>query len=291
MPLGRQNGAISMEQIYTYLDYRHYLRDFYEGEKSKRASYSLRLFGRIAEIDASYLSKVMKEQRHLGVQYIVGLVKALRLTEAEADYFENLVHFNRSTAEDQKQHYFELLLRLRRPHTHSLTAEQYEFYTKWYYTALRNLLEFYSFAEGGDYQALGEQLSPAITPQQAKRSVELLSTLGLIEPDEEGFFKLTEAAISTGDEWWTVAVRTFQRETIHLSEEALERHEAERRDISSVTMNITEREFDAIRDMLRKFRSSVIHYANEVEQPDRIYQLNLQLIPLSEPPALDQKDA
>lgn len=271
-----------MEQIYEYLDYRQYLREYYETEKEKKPQFSLRLFGRLSGLDASYLSKIMKEQRHIGLQFLPGLIKALKLTKAEGDYLENLIHFNQAKTEDQKQHYFELLLSMRRPHTHNLTEEQFEFYTKWYYTALRNLLEFYEFHKGDNFTELGQKLSPAITELQAQRSIELLEKLSLISLDANNRYTLTDAAISTGDTWSSIAVRNFQKETILLSSESLERHPQEMRDISSVTMNITEKEFVAIKDMIRKFRSSVIHYVNEVPEPDRVYQVNIQLIPLSE---------
>ncbi len=272
---------MSMEQIYDYLDYRQYLREYYEEEKSKKPQFSLRLFGRLSGLDASYLSKIMKEQRHIGVQFLAGVAKACRLNKAESDYLENLVHFNRASTEDQKQHYFELLLSMRRPHTHHLTEEQFEFYSKWYYTGLRNLLEFYPFHKDDDYTDLGQELSPEITEQQARQGILLLEKLSLIALNEEGRYCLTEAAISTGDSWSSLAVRKFQRETILLSSESLDRHDQSRRDISSVTMNITESELSTIKDMIRKLRSSVINYVNEVPEPDRVYQLNVQLIPLS----------
>ncbi len=91
---------------------------------------------------------------------------------------------------------------------------------------------------------------------------------------------LTDSAITTGNSWRALAIKDYQVETIELSKQSLDRHEKEVRDISTVTMNISETEFLKIKEMLQQFRSSVINYVNEAENPDRIYQLNMQMIPL-----------
>lgn len=270
-----------MKQIYEYLDYQLYLADYYKRNKEESKYFSLRSFAQRIGIDASYLSKVMKQQRHLGLPYVVPTIEALRLDESQASYFETLVYFNRERSTSQKQHYFEQLISLRKSHTHCLADVQFEFYRCWYYSALRNVLEFFPFYDGGDYAELGKQLSPSITPNQARTGVILLEKLDLIEKDDKGRFVLTETSITTGESWHSLAVRAFQEETIQLSKESLDRHEPGERDVSTVTMNITEAEFVEIKKMIKNFRSSVIKYVHGVGNPNRVYQLNMQMIPLS----------
>ncbi|MGM0461293.1 MAG: TIGR02147 family protein [Fibrobacterota bacterium] len=280
-----------MNNIFEYLDYRIYLREYYEQKKKDKSSFSLRVFGKQADMDASYISKIIKEKRHLGDQYIPKLAKVLGLNDQEQEYFQYLINFNKAPTEKQKQGYFERLLSLRRPHTTRLTEDQYEFYHKWYYSALRNLLEFYPFYEGDSFADLGRELSPPISAEETRKGIELLTNLSLIKRDESQRYCLTENAISTGDTWSSLAIANFQEETILLSSKSLQRHDKCERDISSVTMNITRKEFSIIQNMLRRFRASVINYVNQVEKPTRVYQLNLQLIPLSQKESTSYKDS
>lgn len=270
-----------MRDIFDYLNYRKYLNDYYNYRKKESRHFSLRSFGRMVSIDASYLSKILKEQRHISTRSIDLVSNYLKFTGARKRYFKNLIEFNKSSSEESKREIFEKLLSMRSNHTKNLDESQFAYYQKWYYTALRNLLEFYPFYEGDDYGKLGAQLSPPISASSAKNSINLLKTLNLIKKDDSGRYVLTDYSISSGESWNSLAVADFQQETIKLSYESLKRHKKEDRDISTVTMNITEDEFSLISDLIKNLRSNVISVANKVEKPDRVMQLNIQMIPLS----------
>jgi uncharacterized protein (TIGR02147 family) len=44
-----------MKSIFEYLDYRDFLKDFYEEKKAQRSFFSYRLFGAKIGLDACYL--------------------------------------------------------------------------------------------------------------------------------------------------------------------------------------------------------------------------------------------
>lgn len=272
------------KSIFSYFDYRKFLNEYYQTRKENESHFSLRFFGRMVGIDGSYLSKVMSEKRHIGDGYIKPILSYLKFDKNESEYFENLIYFNKAKTEEQRKLYFEKLLQLKKAHVTCIEKYQYEFYNKWYYTALRNLLEFYEFrvdSSEEEYAALGAQLSPPITMAQAKRGIHLLKRLNLIEYNESGKYILTDTVISTGESWKSLAISNFQEKTIALSGESLKRHEKSDRDISTLTMNMTEQEFMKLKEMIGNFRSSVINYISEAPNPDRVFQLNIQLIPLS----------
>jgi uncharacterized protein (TIGR02147 family) len=145
---------------------------------------------------------------------------------------------------------------------------------------VRSVLEYFDFRD--DYAQLGQQLSPQITEKEARDSVRLLEKLKLIKRDENGRYQLTDAAITTGEAWRSVAINAFQEQTIRLSQESLERHDRVFRDISTITMNIHAENFEEIRQRITEFRRSLIAYVGESSNPDRTYQLNIQLFPLTD---------
>jgi uncharacterized protein (TIGR02147 family) len=87
--------------------------------------------------------------------------------------------------------------------------------------------------------------------------------------------------VTSGEKWHSAAIRAFQRETIELSEQALERHGAEVRDISTVTITLHENEIPEIRERIRQLRQSVLSIDNDTV-PNRVFQLNIQLFPVTE---------
>jgi uncharacterized protein (TIGR02147 family) len=175
--------------------------------------------------------------------------------------------------------YFEKLLSLKGVRAATVTEDQYEFYQKWYHTAIRSVLEYYDFK--GNFRDLGEQLNPPVSARDAKRSVKLLERLGLIKKNPEKRYILTDKAITTGPEWRSLAVRSFQEEVIGLAKESLARHKQELRDISTITMNINAENFVEIRERIKSFRESIVQYVNEGVDPDRVYHMNIQLVPLT----------
>ncbi|MGA2507346.1 MAG: TIGR02147 family protein [Chitinispirillaceae bacterium] len=268
-----------MKSVFEYLDYRDFLKDFYEEKKNERTFFSYRLFGTKVGMDASYLAKVLIKHRHVSNNSIGKIALFCGLNEREEEYFEALVHFVKAKSHKESKVLFERLLSLKSVSAKTLVEHQYVFYQKWYNSAIRSILEFYEFR--GNYRALAEQLSPKISVKEAKESIGLLEKLQLIKRDETGRYRMTDSAITTGPQWHSLAIQAFQEETIRLSLESLSRHPKKHRDVSTITMNINGQNFQEIRERIKDFRSTVINYANEQSSPDRVVQLNIQMFPLS----------
>jgi uncharacterized protein (TIGR02147 family) len=268
-----------MKSVKDYFEYREYLKDFFDDKKKETPYFSYRIMGKKVSIDASHLVKIFQKQRHIGNTLIEGLIHFCGLKDTEAVYFETLVHFNKAKSDRDGRLYFEKLLELKGVKAYALEKGQYEFYTKWYYSAILTLLDFYPFTN--NYKALAAKLSPSITEGKARKAIELLKKLGLIHRDKNGPYYLTKKIITTGDHCRSIAVKAFQEETIRLAAEALYRHTREKRDISTVTITIAEKNLEGLHEMIKQFRESLLNYAEAEKSPDKVYQLNIQLFPLS----------
>ncbi|MBN1760197.1 MAG: TIGR02147 family protein [Chitinispirillaceae bacterium] len=268
-----------MKSVFEYLDYRSFLKDFYEQQKERHGYFSYRYFGKRVGIDPSYLLKVILKSRHLSEKSISGVCDFCGLTDKEAEYFHTLVHFAKARSQRESKLLFEKLLSVRYAKSHRLLERQYEYFRTWYHPVVRSVLEYFDFK--GDFALLGKQLYPQISAKEARESVRLLIELNLIKKDTSGRYRLTETAVTTGEEWRSVAIAAYQEETIRLSHEAIERHDRSSRDVSTVTMNIGAADFEEIRERITEFRRSIISFVNESTDPDRTYQFNIQLFPLA----------
>jgi uncharacterized protein (TIGR02147 family) len=269
-----------MKPVFEYLDYRCYLKDFYEERKELHSYFSYRYFGNKVGIDPSYLLKVILKIRHLAEKSIPKVCTFCGLTDTEAEYFYTMVHFLKAKSQRESKIHFEKLLSLRYIKSRRLVEWQYDYFCTWYHPVVRSVLEYFDFKE--DYGLLGRQLSPVISAKEARASVQLLEKLKLIERESDGRYRLVDTAISTGDEWHSLAIAAFQEQTIKLSQESIARHNRSVRDISTITMNINADNFQEIRERIIEFRRSIISYVGECSGPDRTYQLNIQLFPLSD---------
>ncbi|MBN2037278.1 MAG: TIGR02147 family protein [Chitinispirillaceae bacterium] len=268
-----------MRPVKEYFEYREYLRDVFEEKKKECPYFSYRFMGKKVSTDASHLVKIFQKQRHIGRNSIEVFITFCDLKGSDAEYFSTLVHFNKSTSDRDSRFYYEKLLALKGVAAHALEKSQYEFYTKWYYSAVLTLLDFYPFR--ADYKALASKVSPPITIAKARKTISLLKELGLIKRKPGGPYYLTNKIITTGNQCRSIAVKAFQEETIRLAAEALHRHPKEKRNISTVTITIAEKNLDGINEMIKEFREALLNYAEAEKSPDKVYQLNIQLFPLT----------
>ncbi|NLD93226.1 MAG: TIGR02147 family protein [Fibrobacter sp.] len=273
-----------MCSIKKYLDYRDYLHDYYISKKEANAHFSLRYFGSKISIDPSHLVKIFQHQRHIGNASIEKIIDHCGFNASEAEYFANLVRFNKAKTTHDSKLYYEKMLSVKGVGAYALEKHQYEYYTKWYHSAILTFLDFYPFTN--DYAALAAKLTPPITEYKARKSIELLHKLGLIKKRAEnsdgkkGSWELTHKIITTGQR--SLAVRSFQESTIELAKESLERHAPEKRNISTVTITVAEKNLDRVNEIITQARENILKLAFDEEHPDKVYQLNIQLFPLTQ---------
>ncbi len=268
-----------MRSVKDFFEYREYLKEFYEEKKKGNPYFSYRYMGGKVATDASHLVKIFQKQRHISEPSIETFIHFCGLTGSDAEYFSFLVRFNKAKTDRETKQYYEKLLSLKGFKSYTLEKNQYKYYQKWYYSAILTLLDFYTFS--GDYKALAAKLSPPITAAQAKEAIELLKNLNLVTENKESRLEQTNKIVTSGELSRSISVRTFQEETLKLAIESLERHAKEMRNISTVTITVSHKDLEEINDMIKGFRAMLLKYAQEIKNPDQVYQLNIQLFPLS----------
>jgi uncharacterized protein (TIGR02147 family) len=269
--------------VFDYTDYRRFLKAYYEHQKRKNPAFSYRYFALKAKVNSSGLLKnVIDGKRGLGRGLIVRCAEAMKLKKKEAEYFECLVDFNEARTVEEKRIFFERLLALRKPEAHQVQASQFEFYSKWYYSAIREWIGIAPFR--GDHAALARSLDPAIRPEQAEKAVRVLEELGLIVKDPQGRYRQAQPLVTTGPEVESLSVAQYQIACMDLAKEAFDRHAAPTRDLSTLTLSLSEEGFAALKEEIVSFRKKLLALERGFQGPDRVYQLNMQFFPLTKLP-------
>jgi uncharacterized protein (TIGR02147 family) len=268
-----------MRSVTDYLEYRDFLRDFYNEKKSVKSLFSYRFIAKKLSIDPSHVVKIFQKQRHISHKLIEGCIELTDLKGKEAEYFATLVQFNRAKTDRESKLHYEKLLTLKDVHTFTLEKGQYEFFQKWYYSAILTLLDFYPFRN--DYRTLAQKMSPPITESQAKKAITLLRKLKLIKKKPDGTFDLTSTMVTTGERWRSLAITAFQEETMRLALESLHRIPKDQRNISTVTVTLSKKDLDEANEILKECRTALLKLAENQENPERVYQINMQLFPVT----------
>jgi uncharacterized protein (TIGR02147 family) len=271
-------------KIYSFLDYRQYLKAYYDYSKDHDPAFSCRAFSRQVGVKApNFLQWLIEGKRNLAKKTLVKVASAMQLGPKEEEYFTTLVHFNQAKTINEKTCFFEKLIELH-PHVKStaLTQAQYQHYANWYNEAIRELLNYYRLDpdEKWAFRKLARTLCPEITESEARTALKQLVGLGLVKKGPDGRVRQVNEFIATGDEVKSFFIQKYHEAMITIARESMDRFPSEIRDISSVTMSISDECFALIKKEVQQMRKRVLELVKIDTNPNNVYQLNFQFFPL-----------
>ena len=267
--------------IYGYVDYRVFLKDYYTLKKKQTRYFSYRYFSNKAGFSShNVLKQVINGERNIAVKSIPKFCRALNLNSRECDYFRLMVLFNQSRNENEKNELFREMFRYKQTSKAKRLGElQYKMYSEWFHAVIRELVSFKGFEE--DYAAIAKALTPSITPGQVKKSLQLLKDIGIIKKNKSGKWVQCDPIIKTAPEIESLSIRNHNRKMIQLAEDAIVAVEPEYREISGMTLGISKKAFKEIKKKIQNFKDDILSdVLADSSESEEVYQLNFQLFPL-----------
>jgi uncharacterized protein (TIGR02147 family) len=270
-----------MPNIFNYIDYREFLEDFYNEQKSVSKAFSYQYLANKAGFKSkSFIKLVIDGKKNLTNDSIQKLNNVLKLKDKSFSYFIDLIAFNQTRSIQQRNFYFEKLTQYNKRSTaRTILNQHYEIYSKWYYNAIRELVVAIDFKD--NYELLGKMLKPAISHRKTREAVKLLLRLGFIEKKGTRYVQC-DPVITTGDEVRSLAISNFHIQNLALAANSIETVASSARDISCVVVGLSDEGFNLVKDEIRKFRKKLLDIAAIETKINRIYHINFQLLPVSE---------
>jgi len=268
------------ERLYRYDNYRFFLRDYFHEMKRLRSAFSHRFFARKAGFaSSSFCAHVIEGKRNLTRESLQKMVRGLGITGRAATFFEALVLYNQAGTVEERESRFRRLDRLRRTAGfYKVNQKQWAYYDEWYYPVIRELAVYAPW--NGDFGRLGTMVRPPVTPEKARRAVELLLEIGMLVKRPDGTFVQTDAAVTAEDVPVSVT-RKQRREFILRAVDAMEKLDVGARHVSSVTVSMSEEKYRAVTDRLDQIRREILEDAADEPGAEGVYQVNFQVFPVS----------
>jgi len=268
-----------VDSLYEAEDYRTWMRERYEERKRIQPNFSYRFMAMRLEMDAGQLVKILQGKLHLVPQKIPAVAKLFGLDPRSERFLEALVRFSKATGTQEISRRWDEIQSLREVQSRELEQDQYEFYSTWLPTAVRGVL---SLGEPDQTpKAIGNRIVPRTDAPEVERALELLERLGLATREPGGGWTLAHKHIRTGDLWRQKTVRQFQADTMRLATDALETIPAKRRDISTLTLTLAEKDLPLLKERVAEFRRDLVRLAEESDPADSVYQVNVQVFPMT----------
>ena len=240
-----------MPNIFNYMDFREFLKDFYTNHKAENPGFSFQIMADKAGFKSkSFIKLVIDGKKNLTADSLRKLNKVLKLND------------------NRKRNPGRLVMH-----------HQYDFYAKWYHNTIRELVTFYKFNE--DYDALAKMVMPPISARTARESVRLLLKLELIKKKKDGYVQ-TSPLLTTGDEVKSVAVQNFHVQNMVLGAESIDTCPSPERDISCLALGLSKEGFEMVKTETQMFRKKLLQIAKDDRRPNRVYHYSIQLFPTSQ---------
>lgn len=276
--------------VYRYLDYRRYFADVFEALRAENPRFSYRGFARLAgSTSPNFLQLIMARKLNVGHTAVTSLAEAFELSSKEEAYLETIVAFDHAKSHEEKDKYFRRILQTREYEgIRELRKQQYAYFSHWYLPVVRELAVLKEYS--GDPRWIAERIVPEISPAKARKAVELLQSLELIQwNDARKQFTQTQKAVSTPSEVLSVAITKYHKDLIRLGRESIERFGPEERDIRSVTLGLSHEGYRELQRRQEAFWKEILDFARAQDGTDRVYEMNMQLFPVTKREKKDSK--
>jgi uncharacterized protein (TIGR02147 family) len=273
--------AKSDVDVFRFRDYRAYLAAFYAAGKLGGLSY--RGFSRAVGLGGpNYLKLVIDGQRNLSLEMAARFAKACRLEGQAAEYFKLLVAFDQAADDEARTALHDELLKLTRFRAaHRLEIAQIEYHSRWYIPAVRELVGCSGFV--ADPAWIASVLMPPISEKEAEHALAVLEGLALLERDEQGILRQATRAVTTGPQPTGWQVRTYHAEMMRGAVRAMQELPPEERYVAGLTLSGSARTVARVRQRIIDFRKELVLLCDSDPEGARVFQVNFQMFPLSQP--------
>ncbi len=223
----------------------------------------------------SYFADILRGKK-VSPRMVRKFIEILELDKKEARYFEAMVQLDQAKSDVIRKEAMEELLKINPNPQMLLHSDAYEYYAEWYHSALFAILDVIDVKD--DLSPVAKRIFPKVTPGKLNESLALLKRLGLVRQNEDGFWKPTQDAISSGPYNNQELIREYQLQCFELSKKALLSPGKNPQVMSTLVFSISRNAYREIEAELQQFKAKTRQIiAQDKANADGVYHLNIHL--------------
>jgi uncharacterized protein (TIGR02147 family) len=268
--------------VFDFHDAREYLcAAFAQLREARGEGFSLRALSRRFNIPSvATLSMILTGKRGITAPVADKCVEILKLKGARRRYFVKLIELSRTADMSNRTLIEEQLLFIRKlAKSEPLSLKQYEFLSQWYFVPIYVLVSQPGFIY--DPCDIASRLGRGMTAEKVRRAIATMVALGLLSEDGDTLKISPGSTVKTAEDVRNISIRRFQMKMMELARLAFAMA-PEKRELTCLTFSFPPEALPAMKDKIRQFREELDQYANQFGTGGEVYQLNVQLFPLTE---------
>jgi uncharacterized protein (TIGR02147 family) len=267
--------------VYGYNNFRTFLADYQEARQVFEPTFSKSEFSRRLGLPntRSFFTDALHGKK-VTPAFVERFISVMKLNKEETQFFRVLVLYNQAELSEERELYFEQLINLNKTPKRIIDPKHYAYYKNWYNSVIRAVLTIIDWKE--DYSVLAKRVYPAISVKQAKASIKLLSHLGLIAKNSEGYFKPTDRVIATNEFCRDEIIRLYQHNCLENARIVISGNKKQPQRLITKMVSVSEEGYRKIEKKLEQFNSAITSLVHKEETAaDRVYQIAIVIFPQS----------
>ncbi len=277
--------------VYMFDDFREFLTAAYEDLKRRDSAISYRAIQRLAGYGSTsnHFWQRVTGRAPMSAEAAARYAKALGLNARQTTYFMLLAAKNQAKGSSERAAYEAQIAQMPEYRKARRIGDgkdiRWEYYSKWYLPALRELVMLDDFKEDNGW--IAKKISPPITPREVKDGLAKLIKWGYLVRDESGRLRQAEPFIGSindrkeDDEEKRRLVRSYHKTMINLAAAALDAQPQDKRLIVGGTLHISKKQSASIRERIIACMQEINEIAKENEPAEIVYRINMQMFYMS----------
>lgn len=268
--------------IHGYLDFRSFLRDWFEARRAEDPKFSKRSFARLAGKSSPGLLTEVLNGRQLSPKMVRAFANAMKLTAPEADFFDALVQLDQARSTRDRNHAWDRISASRAfQEARRIEGASVRYLSDWWIPVVRELAHRRDFQR--DPAWIAARVRPPITEAMARRALEILIGLEMLIESGDGQLVPAEGVLTTPQEVAGLAVHNYHLGMLQRAIESIDSVDPEDRHLLAATVSVPHSVVGQLKDELNAFHRRVLDLCGRHEgDADEVLQLHLVLFPLSD---------
>lgn len=267
--------------IYSYHDYRAYLKDRVEFEKSVRPRFSLRVLSGEAKIAPGFLPMLLAGDRSVTVEVLERIAIGLNLNKEERRYLQGLRTISESPSQALRIEALEELQKNRGyKEQNPRELEVHHYLSRWFNVAIREMVNLEEFKL--DAKWIRSRLRVKVPLVEVEKALAFLLEKGFIQKKGEDKATVMEKKLECTGSVYRLTFSQFHREMLKLASDALETVPFEERSITGLTFPIPVEKYKEVFKILDEALDKIDAISSQSKGNDSVYHVGISLFPLTQ---------
>ncbi len=268
-------------KLFTYSDYRTFLKSHSEIKKQDNPNWSLGVWANTLKLkNKSTLLMVLSGKRHPGDDLKDKLCEYFNFNKKEMEYFNDLIQLQK--AKDDPKLSAALIEKIGKIHPNNtfrlLDDSEFSAICNWHYYAIREMVNLEEFIEDSEW--IQGQLNFQIAKPEINKTIKELLQLKLLKRNENGKLVQSRDVVTSTAGIPSEAIKRNHEQNLDNAKAAVRKFDINERYMGGLTMTIKEANFPRAKELIRNFEDKFMELMEE-DSGDTTIQLNLQMFPLT----------